>query len=172
MKKILKGLGWFLEHFEEIIASILLGVMFLAFGLQILCRFLSIPASKLSEVYQYAFLVALMFGISYANRHDEHIRADIITSRLNAKGKLIFAILGDIATIAFSFGLAYYGMKVVGTMMKFPQQLPLLKIPYWVIYIILPITSITSIIRVIENRIDKLKLMKSDASGGVPAENS
>ncbi|MGI5963336.1 MAG: TRAP transporter small permease [Lawsonibacter sp.] len=153
MKKLL----WILDHFEELAASILLGITFVSFGLQIFFRLFGIPGAKISEVYQYSFLVALMFGISYANRHDEHIRADILTSRVGPKTKFVMEILGDIATIVFSMGLVYYGMKVVNTMIQYPQNLPLLNIPYWVIYIILPITSVTAIIRVIQNRVSKIR---------------
>lgn len=97
MKKIL----WFLDHFEEVLATILLGITFIAFGLQIVFRLAGIPGSKLSELYQYTFLVSLMFGISYANRNDEHIRADILTSRVSPKVKFVMEILGDVVAIFF-----------------------------------------------------------------------
>lgn len=164
-KKIFHGLLWFLDHFEELISTALLGVTFIAFGLQIILRFLGVPASVYSEIYQYAFLVSLMFGISYANRNDEHIRADIITSRLGLKGKLVCAILGDIVTILFSVGLVYYGNMLVKTMLAYPQRLPILKLPYWIIYIMLPISSALSCIRVVQNRVDKMKALRSGAAG-------
>lgn len=158
MKKILHVL----DHFEEIIASVLLGITFVAFGLQIIFRLLGISASVFSEIYQYAFLVSLMFGISYANRNDEHIRADILTSRVGPKVKFVMEIAGDLATILFSAGLVFYGTKVVQTMIAYPQNLPLLKIPYWIIYIILPLTSATAIIRVIQNRVCRIRKMKEE----------
>lgn len=153
MKKVMKGLLWLFDHFEEIVASVLLGVTFIAFGLQIIFRFLSIPASVYSEIYQYAFLVALMFGISYANKQDEHIRADILTSHLGPKGKLVCSLLSDLITILFSIGLAHYGNKLVKTMIRFPQYLPLMKISYAIIYSILPLTSILACFRVIQHRV-------------------
>lgn len=164
-KKILHGILWFLNHFEELIATLLLAVTFITFGLQIIFRFLGIPASVFSEIYQYAFLVSLMFGISYANRHDEHIRADIVTSHLGPKGKFICAIAGDIVTILFSLGLAVYGSMLVQTMLAFPQQLPILKIPYWIVYIMLPISSVLSCIRVVQTRFDKIKAIRSGDTG-------
>ena len=162
MKRVL----WVLDHFEEILASVLLGITFVAFGLQIIYRFLGIPGSRMSEIYQYSFLVALLFGISYANRHDEHIRADILISRVGPKVRFVMEIVGDIFTILFSAGLVYYGIEVVQTMLKYPQNLPILNIPYWIIYAILPLTSATAIIRVIQNRLDKIKQRKADQNEG------
>ncbi len=158
----MKKVTWVLDHFEEVCASVLLGITFVAFGLQIIYRILGIPGAKLSEIYQYAFLMSLLFGISYANRHDEHIRADILTSRAGPRVKLCMEILGDVATVLFSAGMVFYGIKVVQTMIQYPQNLPLLKIPYWVIYAVLPLTSATAIVRVIQNRIDKFKAKREN----------
>lgn len=170
MKKCLSKILWFFDHFEELVSTALLIVTFIAFGLQIILRFFGVPAAVYSEIYQYAFLVSLMFGISYANRHDEHIHADIVTSRLGPRGKFICAVAGDVCTILFSLGLAYYGLMLVETMLAYPQYLPILKIPYSVVYIMLPVSSVLSCIRVVQNRVDAVKASRSEPLAGEATE--
>jgi TRAP-type C4-dicarboxylate transport system permease small subunit len=156
VKKILNGVLWFFNHFEELIASALMFIVFAFFGISIISRWIGFSLSMFQEIIQYGFLIALLFGISYANKHNEHIRADIITSRVSPKVKYVLAIIGDICTIAFSLGLVYYGMINTISMIRFPQNIPILRIPRWIIVIMLPVSSIFSIIRVIQYRAGRI----------------
>jgi len=160
LKYILKKILWFFDHLEEIIASILMFVVFAFFGISIVARWVGFTLSMFQEIIQYGFLIALLCGISYANKNNEHIRADLITSRLGPRGKFIFAIIGDVCTIAFSLGLIYYGMINTMTMIRFPQNIPILQFPRWIIIIILPITSALSICRVLQFRICQIWNMR------------
>ena len=165
MKSILKSILWFFNHLEELISSFLLFVVFAFFGISIVSRWIGYSLSMFQEIIQYGFLIALLFGISYANKNDGHIRADIITSRVGPRVRLILAILGDIATIFFSLGLIYYGMVNTMTMIRFPQNIPILRIPRWIILIMLPISSSLSIVRVIQHRIARLSASKKEKEG-------
>ena len=165
MKSIMKSILWFFDHLEELISSFLLFVVFAFFGISIISRWIGYSLSMFQEIIQYGFLIALLFGISYANKNDGHIRADIITSRVGPRVKFVLVIIGDTSTILFSLGLIYYGMINTMTMIRFPQNIPILQIPRWIILIMLPISSVLSIVRVIQHRITKLSVNKKEKEG-------
>ena len=165
MKRILKGILWFFDHLEELISTFLLFVVFAFFGISIVSRWIGYSLSMFIEIVYYGFLIALLFGISYANKNDGHIRADIITSRVGPRVKFVLAIIGDVCTILFSLGLIYYGMRNTMTMIRFPQNIPLLRIPRWIILIMLPISSALSIIRVIQHRVTKILVNRKGKEG-------
>ena len=165
MKRILKGVLLFFNHLEEVISSVLLFVVFAFFGISIISRWIGYSLSMFQEIIQYGFLIALLFGISYANKNDGHIRADIITSRVGPRVRFILAIIGDVCTILFSLGLIYYGMVNTITMIRFPQNIPILRIPRWIILIMLPISSSLSIIRVIQHRVTLLAANRKEKEG-------
>ena len=162
VKYILKKVLWFFDHLEEIIASILMFVVFIFFGVSIISRWIGFTLSMFQEIIQYGFLIALLCGISYANKNNEHIRADIITSRVGPRVNFFLAILGDICTITFSLGLVYYGMINTMTMIRFPQNIPIMQIPRWTIVIILPITSALAIFRVLQFRFGQVLAMRKE----------
>ena len=165
MKNVLKRILWFFDHLEELIASVLMFVVFAFFGISIISRWIGYSLSMYQEIIQFGFLIALLFGISYANKNNGHIRADIITSRVGPRTKFVLAIIGDICTILFSCALIYYGMINTITMIKFPQNIPILRIPRWIIIIMLPISSFFSIIRVIQYRVNQILTMKKVKKG-------
>jgi len=162
---ILKKVLWFFDHLEEIVASVLMFVVFAFFGISIITRWIGYTLSMYQEIIQYGFLVALLCGISYANRNNEHIRADIITSRAGPRLNFVLAIIGDMCTIAFCVGLIFYGMRNTITMINFPVMIPILGIPRWYIVIILPITSALAIIRVIQYRTCQILAMRKEKVG-------
>ena len=153
MKKILH----FLDHFEQYMGTLLLFMVFVLFGLSIVLRFVGISASIYQEIIQYGFLIAILLGVSYASRTNNHIRADIITSKVGPKARLVLEIISDLFTIVFSVGLIIASIPMIQTMMKYPQNLPILQIPYWLIYIMLPISCVLSVIRIIQYNIVKFR---------------
>lgn len=153
MKKILH----FLRHFEQYLGAFLLFVVFVLFGLSILFRFVGLSASIYQEIIQYSFLIAILLGVSYACGTNGHIRADIITSKVGPKTRLVLEVISDIFTIVFSIGLFIVSIPMIQNMVKYPQNLPILQIPYWVIYIMLPVSCVLSVIRIIQYNISKFR---------------
>ncbi|MFD0959262.1 TRAP transporter small permease [Paenibacillus chungangensis] len=149
----MKRIKWFVDHFEEVISALLLFVIFILLGLTILFRLFGIPTTEMQEITQYSFVLSIFFGISYAAKTNEHIRADIVLSNVSEKVKGWLLLFGNVIWFAFTLALAWYSLPFIENMMKFVQKTPFLEIPFWVLYSFVPLTAVLTAIRIFQTNI-------------------
>lgn len=120
-------------------------------------RVIGLSASYLQEPIQFGFIVSILFGISFAAKEREHIRADIITEHVSPKVRRIMLFLSDIVWLFFSLSLVWYSFDFIESMIKFPQKTPLLDIPYWILFAMVPVSGALTSIRIIQTNIINFK---------------
>ena len=57
---------------------------------------MGISSNMYLELQWYLFSLLFLLGASYTLRHDDHVRVDILYSRLGAKGKAWINVLGTL----------------------------------------------------------------------------
>jgi TRAP-type C4-dicarboxylate transport system permease small subunit len=148
-----KKVYWFFNHIEEIISSFIIFVVFILLAYSIIGRLVGLPTSGIQELIQYGFVISILFGISFAAREREHIRADIILEHVSEKTKKVMLLFADMIWLFFSFCIAWFSIPFIQSMIDFPQWTPSLRIPFWILYLMVPISSGLTCIRIIQSNI-------------------
>lgn len=162
----MKAIRWTLNNFEEIVSSLLLFVIFLLLGGTIIFRLFGISTTQMQEMTQYGFVLSIFFGISFAAKKNEHIRADIILSNVSEKVRNYMVLTGNFVWLAFTLGLAWYSIPFIKTMITYSQATPFLNIPFWVLYSFIPFTAVLTAVRIVQTGIIGLiaEIRRSNAS--------
>lgn len=153
MKKIM----WFANHLEEIVSSILLFLIFILLFYSIFGRMIGLNTIHVQEVIQYSFIISILFGVSYAAKEREHIRADILLESVSPNVEKILLLLADLIWIFFSACLAIFSIPFIQKVYELNQKTAMLEIPLWILYTAVPITAILTCIRIIQSRIQTMQ---------------
>ncbi|MCG3189188.1 MAG: hypothetical protein LKCHEGNO_01474 [Burkholderiaceae bacterium] len=100
-----RAVGWMRRRAQNIVAG-LLGVMFVAFLLQIVFRyFFNLPIGWTSELSVIAWLYMTLIGSAFWLKEHEEVRFDLISARLKPRGRRVVGIAVAAAAVAL-FGMA------------------------------------------------------------------
>jgi C4-dicarboxylate transporter, DctQ subunit len=95
-----KTAAWLRRRAEDVMAA-LLGVMFVAFLLQIVFRyFFSFPVGWTSELTVAAWLWLVLWGSAFVLTEKEEIRFDLVYSAVGRRTRRVMRILTSIALVA------------------------------------------------------------------------
>jgi TRAP-type C4-dicarboxylate transport system permease small subunit len=137
--------GWIRRRAENVVAA-LLGVMFVAFIVQIVFRyFFNFPIGWSSELSVVAWLYMTLIGSAFWLREHEAIRLDLIPARLGARGRRVLGIAVAIAAIVL-FGMAMPATWKYVTFMKVESS-SYLKIRLDVLYSIYIVFAVAIVVR-------------------------
>lgn len=140
-----KAAGWVQRRAENVIAA-LLGVMFIAFMLQIVFRyFLNLPTGWSTETTLICWMWLVLGGTALALREKDEIRLDILTSHVGPRARRVMAGIVAIAAIGL-FGWSLRGSYQYVAFMKVERS-SYLNIRLDVLYSIYVIFVVTIILR-------------------------
>ena len=106
---ILRIAGWVQRRSENVIAA-LLGIMFVAFLVQIVFRyFLNLPTGWSTETVVVCWLWLVLFGTGLALKEKDEIRFDIFTSVAGPRVRRVMAAIVSVAIVAL------YGLSLPAT---------------------------------------------------------
>jgi C4-dicarboxylate transporter DctQ subunit len=106
---VLRVAGWVQRRAENVIAA-LLGIMFVAFVVQIVFRyFLNLPTGWSTETVVICWLWLVLLGTALALKEKDEIRFDIFTSVAGPRVRSVMAVIVGTATVAL------YGLSLPGT---------------------------------------------------------
>ena len=92
------------------IALAIVGLM----ATNVLLRYLFSTGSVWAQELEWHLLVPLvLFGMSYALRHGDHVRVDIVYSRFSERGKTIVDLVSALLTLAISAIVIWLSIKYV-----------------------------------------------------------
>lgn len=148
LKKIDKGVN----IAEEIIASIMLLGMCIIVFLGVVLRFIGIPFSVSDELSRYLMIWCIYIGVIVATRERAHVGVEVLVAMLPKAVQKIINVFASFVTLATLIWLFYLTLTwVLSTMQGNIQLTPLMKIPYYTVYISMPIGFGLSIIEQIKN---------------------
>lgn len=96
-----------LRKFAEDIAALMLAVMFLAFIIQIVFRYVfNLPVGWTSELTVALWLWIVLWGAAFVLRESEEIRFDLVTGAVGRRARIGMGILAAVAIVVL------YGMSL------------------------------------------------------------
>ena len=103
---IATAVAWMRRRAENIVAG-LLGLMFVAFIIQIVFRyFFNFPVGWTSELSVVTWLYMVLIGSAFWLKETEEVRFDIISARLGPKGRRAIGLVVAISAVIL-FGMSY-----------------------------------------------------------------
>lgn len=109
--------GWMRRRAENVVAM-LLGVMFVAFIVQIVFRYVfNFPIGWSSELSVIAWLYMTLLGSAFWLKESEEVRFDLISSRLGPRGRRVVGILVALCAVVL-FAMAMPAAWSYVTFMK------------------------------------------------------
>jgi TRAP-type mannitol/chloroaromatic compound transport system permease small subunit len=93
LKKILKGIEWFIEWTGKIVCWLLMALMGLAVFEVITRRFLGSPTIWTFELSGFLLATLTMLSLAYTQLHYGHVNIDFIHDRLSRRGRAIIDII-------------------------------------------------------------------------------
>jgi C4-dicarboxylate transporter DctQ subunit len=109
--------GWVQRRSENVIAA-LLGVMFVAFIIQIVFRyFLNLPTGWSTELVLVCWLWLVLWGTAFALKEKDEIRFDIFLAAAGPRTRRAMALVISVATVAL-YGLSLPATYKYVTFMK------------------------------------------------------
>lgn len=146
---------WTRRRAENIVAG-LLGVMFIAFILQIVFRyFFNFPIGWSSELSVVAWLYMTLIGSAFWLKEHEEVRFDLIPARLGPRGRRVLGVAAAIAAVAL-FGLAMPATWKYVTFMKVESS-SYLKIRLDILYSIYIVFAVAIVVRYLGSIVSLLR---------------
>jgi TRAP-type C4-dicarboxylate transport system permease small subunit len=107
-----------LHRFADAVAALLLGIIFVAFIVQIVMRYLfNWPVGWTTELSLAAWLWLVLWGAAFVLKDDEEIRIDLLTARASHRTRRVIGAIAALSVIAL-FSLSLPGAWSYVTFMK------------------------------------------------------
>lgn len=170
MKKFLRRLGGVYNKLEEytLVWSLIFTVCLIFY--QIIMRYVFNNSSYWSEeLARYIFMWQIWMGSSIGLREGKHIRIGLLTGKLKGRAKTAFALLSNIILFAFCLFLVAESKVFLDRVIMLNMQTPALRIPFFLVYASLPVSSLAICVRLIGvmlREIKELFLPPADIEGG------
>lgn len=170
MRASIRKLGGWLRRRAENVAAAMLGVMFVAFLIQVVFRYvLNFPVGWTSEVTVISWLWLVLWGAAFVVTEREEIRFDLIYGAVGRRTRRVLAIIGSIALLIL-YILSLPAAVDYVTFMKI-QSTAYLKIRFdylFSIYVIFAVAIIIRYLWLLWSAIMGLDPDEPDASGPGP----
>lgn len=172
MVRFILGLG-------VIAGGLLIAFLALMVATEVIGRSLFNVSLLLADEYSGYIVVALVFlGIPYALFHDALLRVDFVFERLRGRGKVLAALLFDLASLAVTAVLGWYLTRMVittferGTFSSTPAMTPL-----WIPQVVMPIGLLLTVLILLHRIVGRCRALRHgpgapDAGGASSGKTS
>ena len=165
----MKKLGEFFDNFERDALMIALSIMVIVIFTNVVMRYIfNAGLSWSEELSRYLFIWFSWMGVSAGVKDAEHLRVEILQTKLLKRGMLktneVLTIIVSLVWLATTVVVAYYGFIVVSSQMSLGVVTPGMRIPVWIGYLSVPACSTVVGIRLILNIITSIKKLLGKSS--------
>lgn len=148
----------FLDHFEEILGSLLVAVMVTISFVNVITRyFIKMSLSWSEEITVNLFVWVVLLGSSVAFKKGSHLGMEFVYERLPVKCKKVLFILSSALSIGFFVVLGWLGTLEVIDEIDLSVITESLAIPVWYYTIAVPVFSLLIIVRIVQNTVQVLR---------------
>ena len=158
----------FYDKIEErlLVYSLVFNVI-LVFSQVIMRSVFNLSLSWSEELSRYIFIWQIWLGTSIAIKEDKHINVELIYELIKSeKVKKAISIIGMLIWLVFSIFLVQAGTKLALSMLKRNALSSGMRIPLYIIYSVLPVSSLIVIIRLAALLYDSIKKPSIEEGGG------
>lgn len=153
-----------LTKFEMAIMSGMFIFLSFAIVADVICRkTINVSFSWLQELSRTFFIISTFMGTSLAVTRDDHPRMTAVLEFLPPKARKIMQCISDLICVALFSFVCYFAFRQVGNVARMGTMTQSLKIPLYLIYAIIPISTLGMVIRYIFRIVDRLR---RDPEGG------
>ena len=157
LKKLIYGY----DKLEEVVLCASLVLTTLIIFSQVIMR--SVFNSSLTwseELTRYIFIWQIWLGVSIAQKEKQHIRVELLFSFVkNEKFKEVVNIIATLILIAFNIFLVIYGRNVVLQMIKRHNLSGAMRLPMWIVFLALPVSSAVFCLRLVGQIVEDVKAL-------------
>lgn len=147
MKKIL----WFFNHIEYILSTVFSGIMIFLLFIQVVSRYVfKHSLAYTEELAIILFILSVYFGAIGATRRDQHLKIELFTNTLSARGKLIAQVFANIAFIIANCFLTVGCIGITHNLYLRQMTTAITNIPKWIPYAVIPFALTIISIRLIQ----------------------
>ena len=110
------------------------------------------------ELTRYIFIWQIWLGVSIAQRDKQHIKVELLKSLVkNEKVISVVDIFATLVLIAFNVFLVINGSELVNQMYTRGNVSGAMRLPMWIVYSVLPISSFILSLRLIGQVVEDIK---------------
>jgi len=156
-KKVLK----FLNTFEVHAGAISLGIMIILLLLQVFSRYVVRRSiSWTEEVALIFFVLSVYFGAAAAIRRNQHLRLELLLSKVGPKAKEVLLIVGNACFIFFNSVILTGLYAITKRLRTNDTRSAITDFPRWIIYAVILFLFALTIIRLLQDSYEKIKTIK------------
>lgn len=150
----MKTFNKILDNIEEIGGVISLTAMFIVVLINVFMRYVvKLPFTIGEELARYLMIWATYIGVSMGVRRRAHLGVTAFVDRFPVKAQKPVSIIADLVTLGVFIALLVVSIQFILLTKTTGQTTPAMKIPFYIIYSVLPIGFAFSAVRVIQNMI-------------------
>ncbi len=99
------------------------------------------------ELSQFFMIMVTFVGLSYAASRGRHIRMTALYDQFSPRGRKALMIVISASTAALMLVLAWYSFQYIGTVRFLESVSPVLQVPLYVVYMLVPLGLISAAIQ-------------------------
>lgn len=145
---ILKKFISLYNRMEENLLVFSFAFLILIVFIQVVSRLIGNANSWSEELARYVYIWECWLGLSLCQRYHEHIRITIISEKFPIISHKVNEIIVNAICICVASILGYFGYVLVVQQMNMGTTSPYIDIPYWIIYMAMPVSCTIYAIRV------------------------
>lgn len=112
------------------------------------------------ELTRYVFIWQIWMGVSIAQRDKQHIKVELLYSLMkNEKARSVIDIVATTIWVAFSAFLLVNGSELVQQMMSRGNVSSAMRLPMYIVYIVLPLSAFVLCLRLIAQIAEDVKAL-------------
>jgi len=144
-----------INDFEYLVSAFALLALVVLLTLSIYSRYISdISIAWSEEAARFMFVALIFASISYTARQHKHIRITLFIEKMLSKAGLrIMLTIGDLVWLVFNAVVLYAAYVVLIDLFEYPYNSPVLNVPMYYVYVLIPVFYITISFRVIQGMI-------------------
>ena len=130
------------------------------------------PFAWLEEITGWAFLWCILLGACAAFRRKSHVSIEIVYEYMPVKVQHVFDTFIAVVNFLLLSYLTYQGIKYVGTVAGANRVTGLLRLPYKIIYGLMPVTAALMLINMVYAYVQDVKKWKKPEEAGGKEEEA
>ncbi len=140
----------------------LAAVMFILLAYQVFLRiFFSMGDVIANEIVTYSFIWIIYIGMIMATKDREHISVTMLPDRLSYRPRKILNIISNSLGLYFNIYIISNSLYLISMQQTLSSTSPIIKIPLYMLYYILPVSFFLSSIYVVRDIIENIRDFKS-----------
>ena len=166
MANALSALRWLCRHFEEVVLTIVVTLLFTTVVSNVLIRWLPFQIIWTEELAKYLFVWTIFMGVSSAVKYDDHVRVSFFVDLLPPKYRSIVMILANCLFLAFAAFVAYQGWLMFQLHVSIGKSIDSVHFPIAIFSVIIPLAFGLTVIRLLQRLFTDLRTFGTDRTPG------